>query len=346
TTLENVLLTRNRLVSLYGFGAEFHHHSGKHNIYEGTLWHSSTSEVKYTEPPMAMSALLNTFLRMSTKGDHFVEFEVLPSWLHRGEEAKYFQNHLAYDIVQKYLFLMSTALFFIPYMLVFESKVGMKHLQYLAGVTPVMYWSVQFLFDLINYLMLCYVFWASLLLFGAVEAISIKAPLGLIFLCNGLMMLPYLYTIQQFFNSPPLAVMTVLSINYILGEIYSITEFYSGDDSDNPCDNEFKAIVLLKSPSHLLPNSACNLIQNYRGRKFCSPHYKYCNNPSSHMYVKICCEDTCTRAFDCNIFYDYDYLNLTYPGVGMNLIAMTIYAVLFTTLLLLLDYGLMRSLWM
>ncbi|KAK0049837.1 ATP-binding cassette sub-family A member 8-A [Biomphalaria pfeifferi] len=346
TTLENVLLTRNRLVSLYGFGAEFHHHSGKHNIYEGTLWHSSTSEVKYTEPPMAMSALLNTFLRMSTKGDHFVEFEVLPSWLHRGEEAKYFQNHLAYDIVQKYLFLMSTALFFIPYMLVFENKVGMKHLQYLAGVTPVMYWSVQFLFDLINYLMLCYVFWASLLLFGAVEAISIKAHLGLIFLCNGLMMLPYLYTIQQFFNSPPLAVMTVLSINYILGEIYSITEFYSRDNPDNPCDNEFKAIVLLKSPSHLLPNSACNLIQNYRGRKFCSPHYKYCNNPSSHMYVKICCEDTCLSAFDCNIFYDYNYLNLTYPGVGMNLIAMTIYAVLFTTLLLLLDYGLMRSLWL
>ncbi|KAH9519412.1 hypothetical protein Btru_075471 [Bulinus truncatus] len=157
------------------------------------------------------------------------------------------------------------------------------------------------------------------------------------------MLLPYHYTIQLFFQSPPLAVFTVLSMNYVLGEFYGFFKFYSKADGNDPCNNDY--LILMKSPSDLLPNSACNILQNYRGRKFCASHYKYCNNPKSHMYVEACCKDNCTKSWDCSIFYRHDYLALTYPGVGVNLIAMMFHALFWAVLLMLIEYGCLRDLW-
>ncbi|KAH9519411.1 hypothetical protein Btru_075468 [Bulinus truncatus] len=270
-SVEEVLMERNKLHSLYGFGAVFNQGEKMTDMFEGTVWYSESPDVKYTELPVAVAAILNTFLRTSTGDNHYVEFEMLPAWLERDLEAKFYQSHMAYDISQKFMFIMTIALFFVPYMLVYENKIGMKHLQYLSGVTPIMYWSVHFLFDLISYLMLCYVYWASMLLFGSVEASAIKDYLALVFFLNGLMMLPYHYTIQLFFQSPPLAVFTVLSMNYVL--------------------------------------------------------------------------DNCTKSWDSSIFYRHDYLALTYPGVGVNLIAMMFHALFWTVLLMLIEYGCLRDLW-
>ncbi|KAL5022830.1 hypothetical protein ScPMuIL_001985 [Solemya velum] len=123
------------------------------------------------------------------------------------------------------------AMSFIPASLVMflieDKESNSKHLQFVSGVNPTMYWVANFIWDMLNYLIPSILFIFIFLAFGREAYISTtNGPcLVLLLFLYGFAMIPLMYPFSRLFSVPSTALVVLMSINVFLGTVSTLSTF-------------------------------------------------------------------------------------------------------------------------
>ncbi|XP_052284173.1 phospholipid-transporting ATPase ABCA1-like isoform X3 [Dreissena polymorpha] len=212
------------------------------------------------------------------------------------------------------------AMSFIPAsftMYLIEERVSnSKHLQFVSGVNPVMYWVTNFFWDMINYLIPCILCIFIFLAFNRqayVSPVNGPALVCLLFL-YGWAMIPLMYPFSRVFSVPSTALVTLKSVNIFLGTVSTmatfIIEFLEQDDESLKDINLVLKQVFLLLPQYCLGRGLFDLAKN-------------------QLFADV------YAAFGENRLPD----PFAWKQVGRNLFSMFMLGILFFTLNLLIEYN-------
>ncbi|THD24676.1 hypothetical protein D915_004624 [Fasciola hepatica] len=129
------------------------------------------------------------------------------------------------------LFLL-LALCFIPanfsVLLVTERQLGIKHLHYVSGLRPHLYWVVNYAWDWITYslmAMICVVFLALFQKLAFTSSITV-GPFILIMLLHGCAIIPLIYLATFAFRQPSTAFVLVCAFNMLVATVSTSISFF------------------------------------------------------------------------------------------------------------------------
>ncbi|KRZ97063.1 Retinal-specific ATP-binding cassette transporter [Trichinella sp. T8] len=120
-------------------------------------------------------------------------------------------------------FCSVTAGFCLP--VVEDQNSDSKHLQFISGMRPWVYWFVNFAFDMSVYIFTVTLTVIILIAFNEEPYVATSYAILFmftIFIAFGLGMLPIVYLLSQLFKSPSLAFVTVLIIGFFIGSITNV----------------------------------------------------------------------------------------------------------------------------
>jgi len=112
--------------------------------------------------------------------------------------------------------------------LVKERQAKAKHLQFVSGIRPAIYWAANYLFDVANYFVVCI---AVILVFAAYDNESFTGDIGtgfatfFLFVFYGLSVLPLAYAMSFAFRNPTSAQVGIASLLFVVGFVLTIGSF-------------------------------------------------------------------------------------------------------------------------
>ncbi|XP_062592616.1 phospholipid-transporting ATPase ABCA1-like [Saccostrea cucullata] len=154
------------------------------------------------------------------------------------------------------------AMSFIPasfVMILIEERISnSKHLQFVSGVNPAIYWSTNFLWDMLNYSISC-VLCVCIFLGFQVEAYVSPTNLPcliLLLIMFGYALIPMMYPFSRVFNVASTAMVTLKSINIFIGTTSTLSTFIlellAEEDEQLQYINELLKNVMLIFPQYCL----------------------------------------------------------------------------------------------
>ncbi|XP_052776388.1 phospholipid-transporting ATPase ABCA1-like isoform X2 [Mya arenaria] len=164
------------------------------------------------------------------------------------------------------------AMSFIPAsftMYLIEERVSnSKHLQFVSGINPVMYWVSNFCWDMLNYLIpsiLCIFIFLAFNRQAYVSSVNGPCLVSLLFL-YGWAMIPMMYPFSRLFSVPSTALVVLKSINIFLGTVSTmstfILEFLEEDDEGLKDINKVLKQVFLLMPQYCLGRGLFDMAKN------------------------------------------------------------------------------------
>ncbi|XP_060560202.1 phospholipid-transporting ATPase ABCA1-like [Ruditapes philippinarum] len=164
------------------------------------------------------------------------------------------------------------AMSFIPAsftMYLIEERVSnSKHLQFVSGVNPIIYWVSNFCWDMINYLLPTLLCIFIFLAFNRQAYVSAtNAPCLVALLClYGWSMIPLMYPFSRVFSVPSTSLVTLKSVNIFLGTVSTlatfIIEFLEEDDEGLRDINKILKQVFLLLPQYCLGRGLFDMAKN------------------------------------------------------------------------------------
>ncbi|KAA0195679.1 hypothetical protein FBUS_09495 [Fasciolopsis buskii] len=141
-----------------------------------------------------------------------------------------FRETLKTDAVFSLFLLL--ALCFIPanfsVLLVAERQLGIKHLHYVSGLRPHLYWFVNYAWDWITYSLMAMICVLFLALFQKVAFTSLitVGPFILIMLLHGCAIIPLIYLTTFVFRQPSTAFVLVCAFNMLIATVSTSVSFF------------------------------------------------------------------------------------------------------------------------
>ncbi|XP_056020266.1 phospholipid-transporting ATPase ABCA1-like isoform X2 [Ostrea edulis] len=200
--------------------------------------------------------------------------------------------------------------------LIEERASNSKHLQFVSGVNPIIYWLSNFLWDMINYLMPCLI---CIIIFVAFDNQSYVGPnnwpcLVLLMFLYGWAMIPLMYPFSRLFSIPSTSMVVLQSVNVFLGTTATLAtyviEFLQADDEELKNINDILKRVFLLLPQYGLGRGLMDMAYNQRVTDTAA----------------LLGEEIYTDPFE-------------FEQVGRNLLTMFCIGILFFTLNLLIEYN-------
>lgn len=164
------------------------------------------------------------------------------------------------------------AMSFIPAsftMYLIEERVSnSKHLQFVSGINPIMYWVSNFCWDMINYIIpsiLCIFIFLAFQVDSYVSPVNGPCLVALLFL-YGWAMIPLMYPFSRVFSVPSTALVTLKSVNIFLGTVATLStfiiEFLEEDDEELKDINKVLKQVFLLLPQYCLGRGLFDMAKN------------------------------------------------------------------------------------
>ncbi|XP_045158186.2 phospholipid-transporting ATPase ABCA1-like isoform X2 [Mercenaria mercenaria] len=152
--------------------------------------------------------------------------------------------------------------------LIEERTSNSKHLQFVSGVNPIIYWVSNFCWDMINYLIPTVLCIFIFLAFNTKAYVSAtNAPCLVALLClYGWAMIPLMYPFSRVFSVPSTALVSLKSVNIFLGTVSTlatfIIEFLEEDDEGLKDINNILKQVFLLLPQYCLGRGLFDMAKN------------------------------------------------------------------------------------
>ncbi|KAK3103182.1 hypothetical protein FSP39_017082 [Pinctada imbricata] len=216
---------------------------------------------------------------------------------------------------------------------------GAKHLQKVSGVGSFVFWLSTFAWDYINYVapsLICIIVFAAY----NTDEYSGGSPsrIGLVFwlfVTYGWTCLPFIYIFSFAFKTPAGGMVAMTLLNIVTGLATLIAVFVLSipslgtEDIAKALDWVFAALI----PHYNLGLGIMNVYVNYNYLKTCEDA-GYQTTCASGTSTSPCC-DYCTS--NCLTFTD-NYLDMASPGIGKNLLFMSLQGLVFFIIILLAEY--------
>ncbi|XP_078606520.1 ATP-binding cassette sub-family A member 2-like isoform X1 [Branchiostoma floridae x Branchiostoma japonicum] len=172
--------------------------------------------------------------------------------------------------------------------LVFERSIKAKHLQFVSGVNPVIYWVSNYAWDMLNYLLpaTCCVIILTIFDLPAYTSSTNFPAVVALFLMYGWSITPMMYPVSFWFNVPSHAYVFLIVINLFIGITATVATFMFQlfqYDKDLHAINEYMRKAFLLFPNYCLGRGLMDLAYN-----------EYFNE----YYLKIGQEDKVKSPFD------------------------------------------------
>lgn len=240
---------------------------------------------------------------------------------------------LAFLVLFGMAFLSTSFILF----LIKERSTGAKHLQKVSGVGSLTYWLSNYCWDIINYMIPVLLI---LVVFAAFQtpAYVNDNRLGIVFLLffiYGLCCLPFVYLLHYPFNVPSTGMATISIMNILSGLATLLTVFVlqipalGAEEVGDGLDWLFTIFI----PHYCLGQGLNNIYNNYANLKTCQDiNYEVLcaiNNTLS------CCSGCTANCYE----FDTNYFAWKTPGILRYIIFMLLQAVLFISLVLMIEYG-------
>lgn len=202
-------------------------------------------------------------------------------------------------------------------MILIEERISSsKHLQFVSGVNPTVYWSTNFLWDMLNYSISCVLCICIFLGFQVEAYVSpTNIPcLILLLILFGYALIPMMYPFSRLFNVASTAMVTLKSINIFIGTTSTLSTFIlellAEEDQQLQYINDLLKNVMLIFPQYCLGLGLMEMSRN-------------------QLYS--------------DAFKKFDLKNITSPlkfdMVGKNILALFLQGTFFFSLNLLIEYN-------
>ncbi|XP_075680863.1 phospholipid-transporting ATPase ABCA3-like isoform X2 [Dermatophagoides pteronyssinus] len=242
-------------------------------------------------------------------------------------------------------FLLASFIIF----LVKEQSTNFKHIQQISGLHLFQYWTSNFIIDFIIYLisssMSCaIIYWLNVTSYNEWKQLG---RLFVIYAIHGFASLPFVYICSLFFRNSATAYVRLALYTLILGTItflvVLILEIPALDvlKLSKMLDYVFSFIV----PIHNMGMATYDLSSNAMALDTCLSDVIIFNQTwniqqlchydiESLGMIKMCCKEICgMRCWG----FEENFFSITKPGIGSNLLAMTIQGIVFWIILVILE---------
>ncbi|XP_062578503.1 ATP-binding cassette sub-family A member 7-like [Saccostrea cucullata] len=212
-----------------------------------------------------MSAMNNLYIYVSVGITHPMELTK-----EQLNENLLYQGAIDVVIAICVIFAMSFVPASFTMVLIEEKASNSKHLQFVSGVNPVIYWVSNFLWDMMNYLMPCLI---CIIIFVAFDNKSYVGPnnwpcLILLLFLYGWSMIPVMYPFSRLFSIPSTSMVVLQSVNIFLGTTSTLAtyviEFLQQDDEELKNINTILKRVFLLLPQYGLGRGLMDMAYNQR----------------------------------------------------------------------------------
>ncbi|KAL3870668.1 hypothetical protein ACJMK2_038713 [Sinanodonta woodiana] len=152
--------------------------------------------------------------------------------------------------------------------LVYERSIGAKHMQFVCGVNPTIYWAANYIWDMLNYLVPVTCIIIILFAFNIptyIEGDNFKGVLAL-FLVYGWSITPMMYPLSFLFQEPSVAYIVLIIINLFTGITCVISSFILRlFNFDQGLDGAYKVIadMFLLFPNYCLGEGLMAIAYNH-----------------------------------------------------------------------------------
>uniref|UniRef100_A0AAY5L1X1 P-type phospholipid transporter n=1 Tax=Esox lucius TaxID=8010 RepID=A0AAY5L1X1_ESOLU len=139
-----------------------------------------------------------------------------------------------------------------------------KHMQFISGVQPLLYWTANFIWDMCNYIvpaMLVIIIFVGFQQKAYVSSTNLPA-LALLLLLYGWSITPLMYPASFFFKIPSTAYVVLTSVNILIGINGSISTFVMELFGNNVSINDILKNVLLIFPHFCLGRGLIDMVKN------------------------------------------------------------------------------------
>ncbi|KAL4225933.1 hypothetical protein ACF0H5_013921 [Mactra antiquata] len=279
------------------------------------------NQIPYHSVAISLQYAMNGLLKYVTNDDskHITAINhPLPALEEKGGDSAFgIDMSVAILVVFGMAFMSATfSMFYIK-----ERSIGSKHLQVVSGTGPITYWIASFAWDMVNYILPVFVI---LIVFAAFQVSLYVDRLGyvfFVFVLFGWSVLPYVYLFQLMFSKPATGLILISLINIFTGLIFLIVI------------QVMQAMENAKDAGDGLDYIFCFIFPNYNlGRCIINI-----------FVLGIGCDyNYCDRGKDCCI----DVLSMENPGIGRECLVMFIQGVVYMILVLVIELGLIRRLFM
>lgn len=229
--------------------------------------------------------------------------------------------------------------------LIKERTMKAKHLQYVSGVTTLNYWMATYIWDIIFALIPCVLILAVFNGFD-IEGYSGEKHTGnlfLLFIMYCVSVLPMTYLMSFLFRAPASGLVWLTLYNILAGVatmlVVTILSIPSVDLED--VAKLLTWIFMAIFPQFCLGQGLTDYYSNYQAITACAPITKICQFIPKNVTLARCCSDKCG---DNCLPINSDYLGWKADGIGRMLVFMAIQAVVYFSLLLVLESATMRRL--
>ncbi|PIK50489.1 ATP-binding cassette transporter subfamily A [Apostichopus japonicus] len=295
-----------------------------------TVFGTPTSKVKswysnqaYHTSPEALNALSNALLKYFTNESFSLSvtnfplpFATTTQVTNSGVDPDTF--NLAILILFGMSFLTAS---FLPF-IVSEKSSKAKHLQLVSGLDRVTYWVANYCWDFVNFLI---VFVILLACFAVFQVAALSGPnlgtVAVILLLFGWAAIPFVYLVSTLFKTAVngYAITTILLA--IFGMALYLTVFLVEFLVENKAIGEALDHIFMVLPTYAMVRAIGLLSVNHGVRDTCT---------ISEIQKEICMQ--------ANISFEENNYAWDQPGVGQNLVYMTIEGVVFFLLVLLTEF--------
>ncbi|ODM97667.1 ATP-binding cassette sub-family A member 3 [Orchesella cincta] len=209
-----------------------------------------------------------------------------------------------------------------------ERTSGSKHLQYISGVKPLIFWITSFVTDLMQFVLPCFGIIAVLVLFKMEEFSTLVMQGYFLMLCGcfGLAMIPLVYILSFKFQIPTsgFAVIVVSAIFTGLAPMFAIALIQNPEFGLEELADSINKYALI-FPNYALGMGIVQLSSNFQLSKSCSQHFNLEFLCSAYP-DSICCNKL-----------KEDYLDWERTGIGRNIVYLLISAAVYALILVLIE---------
>ncbi|XP_063234389.1 phospholipid-transporting ATPase ABCA3-like [Bacillus rossius redtenbacheri] len=289
-------------------------------------------------PPISLGMLHNVALRW-VAGENYSLSTVNHPLPYLQETKAGFQmtaNNLGFQLAFNMTFAMCFVTAFYVMFPIKERASKSKHLQFVSGVGVLTYWSVQYLLDMLSFVLVTTAILITMLAFHE-DGYHTPDQLGryfVLFVSFGCGMLPLMYLASYFYMSPSTGFTRVVMWNAFTGVAgYLVVCILQLPDLALQGLADAADRLLVAVPLYSLGVSLRNMYTNYAVLDACRPLSAQC-----HVVRSPCCSvpEQCPDG-KC-IPMVQNYFDWNYPGVGRNICFFFVDGIIFTAILLLIEF--------
>lgn len=249
---------------------------------------------------------------------------------------------IASTVTFGYSFLIASFTLF----LIKERISNAKHMQYLTGAQPVLFWLSNLVWDLINYLIPAFICVILIVAFGIdnYTGNQLKYIIGL-FLLYGFAHIPQTYLISYLFQSSSTGFAINVAWNILSSQI-PIVGVYFLQLPALGLTNEgdiLEWIFLIFLPNFAFGQGLTDVYTNYEYNNYCGK-----NNVSSELTCKYRPNPCCIKYKNCGIGVECikwteDYMSWEKPGVGRYFLFMIVQFIVMFSFVIFYELGYLRK---